>query len=734
MIIEECFFQDNIYEKFNINTKHTSFQFECISLSNNIEKKKYEGQSNNYYKIIQKNNDYFLYYRASKNQFIIDNQINLNPNYHLEKLCIAKSQDGLNFEKIPILKNNVIMENDFCHNFFPNYIKNNYIGLSGTKNNNDGLYLFESEDGYNWNKKKKVLNENNILQYIKHKNHFDTHNSLNYNYADKFYYIHARHNHFDDTRKVQLIKTSDFKTLLEPSLIRINNSYNYEIYNLNITKLDEYKYFIGIPNYAESYYLKDADNNDFMVKKKFIKDLVISTDGINFQTIIPNINLSNMNDIGQICPVNGFVKSKDKKKIYFYFQNNVHQNNHEIQCYSIPYNRFISHYCYKYGYIRTKKLNLRNFIIEVNYKTSLIYKIGYLVVELLDVNDKRIDISTIMKGNELNKKVIWFYKTNKNKINNYYLKFHLYNCNLFSYNYKEKYNNELDFIWSKGIFNRTNYMLKSTMASPDKNIINNLINDDDNYIWIRNNLKKYEVRDLEYLSRNLKKLKKEKILVISDGDDSFPSSYNRNIIDKLLNCSKIKYIYAQNYDKSIIHYKIRHYPIGLDLHSSKFLSDFTFKQKIDYYITIRKSLINYECDKIFCDSYLSKTHSHRSIMYEKIKNNENIVFLEEKLDFKNIIKEYRKYKFVLSPRGNGLDCHRTWELFLLGCIVITETSPLDDMWRDNNLPVIILDDYNNLNNNNIKKRFVSWYKKMNKLTELKNILPKFKNSYWLNKN
>ena len=121
-------------------------------------------------------------------------------------------------------------------------------------------------------------------------------------------------------------------------------------------------------------------------------------------------------------------------------------------------------------------------------------------------------------------------------------------------------------------------------------------------------------------------------------------------------------------------------------------------------------------------------------MYEKIKNNENIVFLEEKLDFKNIIKEYRKYKFVLSPRGNGLDCHRTWELFLLGCIVITETSPLDDMWRDNNLPVIILDDYNNLNNNNIKKRFVSWYNKKNKLTELKNILPKFKNSYWLNKN
>lgn len=734
MKIEECFFIDSINEKFNINIKYASFEFECISLSNKIEKKKYEGQSNNYYKVIQKNNDYYLYYRASNNQFIINNQLNPNPNYHLEKLCIAKSKNGLNFEKIVMEKNNIIMENDFCHNFFPSYIKNKHIGISGTKLNNDGLYLFESENGYNWKKKYKILNENNILQYIKHKNHFDTHNSLNYNNIDKFYYIHSRHNHFDDTRKVQLIKTYDFKTLLEPRLIKINDSYNYEIYNLNITKLDEYKYFIGIPNYAESYYMKDANNNDFMVKKKFIKDLVISTDGINFQTIIPNINLSNINNIGQICPVNGFIKNLKRKKIYFYFQNNVHQNNHEIQCYSIPYNRFISHYCYKYGYIKTKKLNLRNFNIEVNYKTSLIYNIGYLVVELLDINDKRVDISKIMKGNKFNEKIEWFYKTNKNKNNKHYLKFHLYNCNLYSYNYKEKDENDLDFIWSKGIFSRTNYMLKSTTSSPDKNIINKLINNDEQYIWIRNQLKKYEIRDLEYLSRNLNNLKISKILIIGDGDDSFPSSYNKDIIEKILNCSKIKYIYAQNYDRTIIHNKIRHYPIGLDLHSPKFLSDFTFKQKIDYYISTRKSTVNYNCNKIFCDSYLSETHNDRSIMYEKIKNNENIVFLKEKLDFKDIIKEYRKYKFVLSPRGNGLDCHRTWELFLLGCIVITEKSPLDDMWKSNDLPVIILDDYNNLNNNNIKKRLISWYNKINKLTELKNILPKFKNSYWLNKN
>ena len=33
-------------------------------------------------------------------------------------------------------------------------------------------------------------------------------------------------------------------------------------------------------------------------------------------------------------------------------------------------------------------------------------------------------------------------------------------------------------------------------------------------------------------------------------------------------------------------------------------------------------------------------------------------------DYGNTHVNYDKYNFVISPRGNGLDCHRTWELFL----------------------------------------------------------------------
>lgn len=47
--------------------------------------------------------------------------------------------------------------------------------------------------------------------------------------------------------------------------------------------------------------------------------------------------------------------------------------------------------------------------------------------------------------------------------------------------------------------------------------------------------------------------------------------------------------------------------------------------------------------------------------------------------------------FVLSPRGNGLDCHRTWEAMYMGSIPILITSASDSMYKD--LPVLIINDW-----------------------------------------
>jgi hypothetical protein len=53
------------------------------------------------------------------------------------------------------------------------------------------------------------------------------------------------------------------------------------------------------------------------------------------------------------------------------------------------------------------------------------------------------------------------------------------------------------------------------------------------------------------------------------------------------------------------------------------------------------------------------------------------------------------YAFVLSPHGNGLDCHRTWEALCLGCIPIVKTSSLDPLY--DGLPVLIVKEWSDVN-------------------------------------
>lgn len=48
-------------------------------------------------------------------------------------------------------------------------------------------------------------------------------------------------------------------------------------------------------------------------------------------------------------------------------------------------------------------------------------------------------------------------------------------------------------------------------------------------------------------------------------------------------------------------------------------------------------------------------------------------------------------RFVLSPRGNGLDCHRTWEALLMGAIPVMTHSMLDECLEG--LPIVFVDDW-----------------------------------------
>jgi len=66
----------------------------------------------------------------------------------------------------------------------------------------------------------------------------------------------------------------------------------------------------------------------------------------------------------------------------------------------------------------------------------------------------------------------------------------------------------------------------------------------------------------------------------------------------------------------------------------------------------------------------------------------------QKKSYAEYLEDLSRSKFVVSPLGNGLDCHRTWESLLMGAIPIVESSTLNPLYED--LPVMIVSDYKSL--------------------------------------
>ena len=52
--------------------------------------------------------------------------------------------------------------------------------------------------------------------------------------------------------------------------------------------------------------------------------------------------------------------------------------------------------------------------------------------------------------------------------------------------------------------------------------------------------------------------------------------------------------------------------------------------------------------------------------------------------------------YELSSSGNGLDCHRTYEAIILNTISIVRSNTLDPIYKEHDLPVVIVDEWSNV--------------------------------------
>jgi hypothetical protein len=196
------------------------------------------------------------------------------------------------------------------------------------------------------------------------------------------------------------------------------------------------------------------------------------------------------------------------------------------------------------------------------------------------------------------------------------------------------------------------------------------------------------------------------ILVTGDGDETMPNDiFSIDQFNTLINNDKIIHWYSVNCIESL-HPKFSLIPIGVNFHSSSF-GEFCgwhraaispLEQESEIQKIKDNSLHFYERELKCYSNFHFVTYPEfgnpRKDAIEKI--NPDLVFYEPTfLSRLETWENQSKCAFVLSPMGHGMDCHRTWEALILGCIVVVKRSPLDSLYED--LPVLIVDDWSDIN-------------------------------------
>jgi hypothetical protein len=277
----------------------------------------------------------------------------------------------------------------------------------------------------------------------------------------------------------------------------------------------------------------------------------------------------------------------------------------------------------------------------------------------------------------------------------------------------EKYNPP--YLWSKGISRYCDfrggesYWLEDTESCQLESFFRRYYVGANGLVWVRLSTQSRDKLpcDLDNFVREaLPTIKNPFVLITTDGDASVPSDIRPATVDALLNCPWLVLWYTQNYD-GYVHSKLAPFPIGIDLHTPRFCASQRRLIAQLEHIRMRRLPLTQTPLKVFCDLEVSFVSEERRIVAATLRNCSHVDFLGKRLSQNAIWRRYAEYPFVLSAAGNGLDCHRTWELLYLGNIVITKTSSLDKLFEG--LPVVIVQDWKEVGDMENLKRWLDQY-------------------------
>lgn len=200
------------------------------------------------------------------------------------------------------------------------------------------------------------------------------------------------------------------------------------------------------------------------------------------------------------------------------------------------------------------------------------------------------------------------------------------------------------------------------------------------------------------------------ILITHNSDYGVPGANLR-----YLNDDKLIAWFGQNVES--VHPKLHPIPIGIANRCWAHGNIEIFRQAVNLSPLLNKVIL------LYMNFQIGTRYDERSSVYNLFCNKPFCLVSGPK-PLPNYLMEISQSKFILSPRGNGLDTHRTWEALLCGAIPIVRSSALDSMY--DGLPVLVIDDWGVITEDFLNSQYQNMQTKSF-------YLEKIYADYWINK-
>lgn len=235
----------------------------------------------------------------------------------------------------------------------------------------------------------------------------------------------------------------------------------------------------------------------------------------------------------------------------------------------------------------------------------------------------------------------------------------------------------------------------------------------------------------DFVTNHLRNIHVKFVLVTGDSDSAIPfQSLLESEFHKLMNSPLLIAWFSQNLVASPKEYpKFRHLPIGLDYHTMSEREHFwgpktvpKAQEQLLYAVSKTAPPFHLRKPLAYSTFHFQLNRGGRRLAYAQIPP-ELIYYEPNQIQRLHSWKRQTDYAFVVSPPGEGIDCHRTWEAMCLGCIPILISTPLDDLFEG--LPVLIVKSWTDITAELLHKTIEDYKTRTFKLEKLEL-------KYWVN--